>query len=380
MTTQYPIEIQYITNLRIPTKKAYGFQIVQLVRALASKGARVYLSLPYRSGLSENPFTYYGVSTDAVYSYIGHTDPFLYEGLVGGRISFYLSKFIFLWAQFRFAPPRTTYIYTRDVEIAWLYALWGYKTFYNAHNFPASSWLHIKLLSRVTGVVANSEGTAYEYRSRMKVPVCVLPNGVELERFTSVTSSKGVLRATFELPQQVPLVMYTGHLYAWKGVDVVLEAARILPAVTFVLIGGLEKDIEQYRELVAAEGLKNVLVLGHKPVSDIPSYLKAADVLLLPNSATSREGERYTSPLKLFEYMAAEVPLLASDLSSLREILTDDTAEFFTPDSAPDCAEKISQMLTDTQKAQHKADMAYKVVQENYTWDKAAEKLIEFMA
>ena len=63
----------------------------------------------------------------------------------------------------------------------------------------------------------------------------------------------------------------------------------------------------------------------------MPYWLKSADVLVLPNKKGEKISERYTSPLKLFEYMASGRPMIVSDLSSLREIVSAETAMFVEP-------------------------------------------------
>ena len=64
----------------------------------------------------------------------------------------------------------------------------------------------------------------------------------------------------------------------------------------------------------------------------MPLWLRAADVLVIPSTATSALSERYTSPMKLFEYMASGTPIIATDVPSIREILPDDEGWYVIPD------------------------------------------------
>ena len=63
-------------------------------------------------------------------------------------------------------------------------------------------------------------------------------------------------------------------------------------------------------------------------------WLAAADILVIPTSGKEPIGARYTSPMKLFEYMAARLPIIAAKVPSLTEILSDDSAFWFEPDNA----------------------------------------------
>src|SRR3989338_7168842 len=84
-------------------------------------------------------------------------------------------------------------------------------------------------------------------------------------------------------------------------------------AVGFV--GGTEKDRAKVK--VKSEKLKNkdnVKIIEHRPHDEIPFWLRAADILVLPNTAIEDISKYYTSPMKLFEYMASGRPIVPSDL------------------------------------------------------------------
>ena len=125
-------------------------------------------------------------------------------------------------------------------------------------------------------------------------------------------------------------------------------------------------------------GLSNVAVLGWKPKAEVPKYLAAADVLILPNIATTRESTEFTSPLKLFEYMASGVPIVASDLPSLREILCEKNAFLTAPGDAQALADTIRRVLTDTQGAQARASRALTEAG-RHTWEAHATSVADFM-
>ncbi|OJI08999.1 MAG: hypothetical protein COV08_02485 [Candidatus Vogelbacteria bacterium CG10_big_fil_rev_8_21_14_0_10_49_38] len=104
-------------------------------------------------------------------------------------------------------------------------------------------------------------------------------------------------------------------------------------------------------------------------------WQKAADILILPNTAKKDISKYYTSPMKLFEYMASGTPIVASDIPSIREIVDDASATFFTPDDPADLKEKIQATLADTKCAQEKAVNAYKTARE-HDWNARAKRII----
>ena len=112
---------------------------------------------------------------------------------------------------------------------------------------------------------------------------------------------------------------YAGHLYPWKGVDLVIEAVAALPDTRGLIVGGHEQEPDlarvnglRRRQLTAPRASRSRACL---PPAEVAARLREADVLALPNPA-SAISTRFTSPLKLFEYMASGRPIVASDLPS----------------------------------------------------------------
>jgi glycosyltransferase involved in cell wall biosynthesis len=205
----------------------------------------------------------------------------------------------------------------------------------------------------------------------------VSPDGVDLEQF-QITDTKESARAKLGLPQEAKLVVYTGHLYSWKGADTLADAASTLERGTLVLfVGGTENDVELFKGKYGEKG--NVMILGNKPHDSIPLYLRAADVLALPNSGKEKISQLYTSPMKLFEYMASGTPIVASDLPSLREVLNDKNAVLVPPDSPMELARGLKELLADSGNASVLARQALGDV-EQYDWKKRAGGILSYIS
>ncbi|MDE2021763.1 MAG: glycosyltransferase family 4 protein, partial [Patescibacteria group bacterium] len=144
----------------------------------------------------------------------------------------------------------------------------------------------------------------------------------------------------------------------------------------FVFVGGTENDTKAFREKYAF--VKNIRVIGKRPHAEIPLYLRAADILVLPNSGKEDLSRLYTSPLKLFEYMASGVPIIASDLPSIREILDESLAYFFTPDDHESLSRAINKVFQNYEEAKGKGASA-RVVAEKYSWEKRARGILDFI-
>ena len=203
--------------------------------------------------------------------------------------------------------------------------------------------------------------------------IFISPSGVDMNDF-DIKESKEGLRQKFNFPKDKKVVLYTGQLYYWKGVDTLAKTATLLPEVEFIFVGGAEPELSIFKAKYGNS--KNITLLPFQERSVVARYLRASDVLVLPNSGRSKISSRYTSPLKLFEYMASERPIVASDLPSLREILSEDECVFAKADSPENFSEVIKKVLEDSALAGKIASNAYKKV-EQFTWDKRAKNILE---
>ena len=120
------------------------------------------------------------------------------------------------------------------------------------------------------------------------------------------------------------------------------------------------------------------MFVGHRPHADIPQYLRAADVLVLPNKDGFAMSERHTSPLKLFEYMASGRPIVSSDLPSIREVLSEEEAVFFKPNSSESLLEALHFVLSHPEDADKKARRALEKAK-RFTWSARGEQALAVM-
>ncbi len=189
---------------------------------------------------------------------------------------------------------------------------------------------------------------------------------------------RAAAREALGLDPDAGVVLYAGGLLRWKGADVLVDAARgdLLGKATVLIVGGMDADVTALRQ--RASGLSNVRVLGHRAAHEIPLFLAAADVGVVPNRRKPRISSHYTSPLKVFEAMAAELPLVVSDLPSLRDVLRPDEAVFVEPESPEALGRGIAGLLADADHRRAMAARARESVQAN-TWGARARRILTFM-
>jgi glycosyltransferase involved in cell wall biosynthesis len=201
--------------------------------------------------------------------------------------------------------------------------------------------------------------------SSLNKPTLVAPDAVDLSLFKE--ASKTDARKQLNIKEK-KVVTYTGQLFPWKGVQVLVSAAESIDAQIMV-VGGSEKDIKS----LSKNAPDNVSFVGQVEPTKIPLYLAASDVLVLPNTKT-RISESFTSPLKLFEYMTSGRAIVASDLPAMREIIDDDMAYFFEAGNSKSLAAAVGKDMKDKTRAK-KAKQEVK----RYGWDARAQAILDFL-
>lgn len=169
--------------------------------------------------------------------------------------------------------------------------------------------------------------------------VHITPDGVDTDLFSPPTSLPA---SPFTTPR--PNILYAGHLYDHKGIPTILACAKLLEHVNFHLLGGLDEDIARTRDSASRAALANIHIHGRVPHADVPRFLWHADALLLPIS-TTEPSHAWTSPVKLGEYLAAQRPIIASDITGLRNWADRPAVTWSRPDNPASLAAAIDAAL-----------------------------------
>jgi glycosyltransferase involved in cell wall biosynthesis len=174
-------------------------------------------------------------------------------------------------------------------------------------GFPATlPRLEAELCRQADLVITTSE-TLCQARRAWNPRTYWIPNGTDIEHFSGPAPRAPELE---HLPS--PRVGFVGGLSEWVDLPLVADLARRRPAWSFVLIGPAAIDTSP------VQALPNVHLLGPRPYADLPSYLTAMDVGVIPfkhNAVTF-----HADPIKAYEYLAAGLPVVATDLPALHRL------------------------------------------------------------
>ncbi|MEW5983554.1 MAG: glycosyltransferase family 4 protein [Acidobacteriota bacterium] len=382
------MRILVLADIRFPLERANGVQTIETCHALARRGHDVRLVVrPDTFRPPRDPLTYYGLPPVASLRIEAPSLP----ATPAWRRPAYLLRIVRRSA----TAAEADVIVTRDLTIARvllaLRAVVRVPVVYESHGYaPVVSAEMPSLVSTATaptrtklarlarreryvwrhaaGYVTITEGLRLELESRFgpRSSVAVVPDGARVPANATVAREMST----------PPVVGYAGHLYPWKGLDVFLLALARLEAIRGLVIGGLagEPDLDRVRTMAEKLAPGRVTFAGAVPPGEVAPLLRAADVLMLPNPAT-RISSSYTSPLKLFEYMASGRPIVASDLPALREVLRDgQNALLVEPGNPSRFADAILRIVRDAALARRLASAALAEVT-NFTWDRRADRL-----
>jgi glycosyltransferase involved in cell wall biosynthesis len=383
------VDVLYFADTRFPIERANGIQTMATCHALAARGHRVILVVrPDTARPPRDPFAFYGLDPQ----------PTLTVTAVPGRGGRSAARLAFLaQALLLIRRDQDAIVYTRDLGVAaWVAGLPRAirpRLVYESHGIAAvvstelpallgpgqspPSPAKLRRLERREArvwrranacvVLTTLLASDLEQRHGPRANVFVVPDGAHARSPDP----------SVQPPRDKTVAGYAGHLYPWKGVDVFVRALALAPAVWGLIVGGHPGEADRARvdRLAQEVGVSGRLTItGLVPPADVAGHLAAASILVLPNTS-SAISERFTSPLKLFEYLWFGRPIVASDLPAIREVLTDgETALLVPPGDAAALANAFERLASDPALAA-RIGRAARDLAPAFTWARRAERL-----
>jgi len=399
------VRITYFADVRFPLERANGIQTMETCHAMAVRGHDVDLIVrPDTESPARDPFAYYGlpanpklridrapVSGPAVARRLGYMAFAVGRAMGKSRSDVLLTRDLGVASLLLDVPrglrPPVVYEshgYAPDVAAA-LPDLVATATRPSARKLQRLARREARVWLEADGYVTITAALRAELEARhgVRARLAVIPDGVRIDAARAVSEADEARRPEeLEGPgTAAPVVAYAGHLYAWKGVDVLLEALAHVSKARGLIVGGQAKEPDLARLKARATELgigDRVTFTGMVEPARVARFLRQADVLALPNPA-SAISTRFTSPLKLFEYMAAGRPIVASDLPSIREVLHHQVdALLVTPGDPAAMAAAIERLIADPALSARLAAAALAAAPA-YSWDRRAERLEELL-
>jgi glycosyltransferase involved in cell wall biosynthesis len=384
------VRIVYFADIRLPLERANGIQTMETCHALAERGHEVRLiARPDTFKPPRDPYEYYGLprTPGLTIEQAPVAGPQFARRV--GYLSFALGRAL--------GTGRTDVLFTRDLGVAALLARIpeGLRPplVYESHGYAPDVAVELPNLiatatlasrRKVSRLAAHEEVVWRQARGYVTITQALADLLVDRfgprENLAVVPDGVRLAPGRHWQPPPIgdaPIVGYAGHLYAWKGVDVLLEAVARVPSVKVLIAGGheAEPDLQRVRERAQALGIAaRAEFAGLVPPAAVPGMLARATILVLPNLPTAI-STRFTSPLKVFEYMAAGRVIVASDLPAIREVMRDGVNGLLVrAGDAHALAAAIERALADPVLAERLARAAFDGAPA-YSWTRRAERL-----
>jgi glycosyltransferase involved in cell wall biosynthesis len=370
------MKIGCITTSIVPSKTANSIQAVKVCHALKQCGQDVHLWVPeFQRADWQEIASIYGISDRFEITWIPFDQrlkqyDFSYKAV--NRAIDWGADVIYTWAlqaaflsNVRRKPIAMEF---HDFPMGFM----GPRLFRMLMRLPAE-----KLIMTTTRALA--EGIEQRYRISFDPDdLQIAPNGTDPGRYDGLPSP-ALSRKNLGLPSGFT-VGYTGHFYPGRGMDLLTAIAKALPRINFLWVGGMDTHIAPWKETLASQDIQNVTITGFIPNSQLPQYQAAADILVMPY-AQKIEGSSggniapVINPMKMFDYLSAGRPIIASNIPVFHEVLNSNLAVFCDPDDAEAWSSAIEMLSKDRLLRQSMREAALDTA-EKYSWKNRATRSI----
>ena len=347
---QKQFELMVVTN-RIHTDKNYTFDGIR-VQCYDSLNIGFRLGIPYAIPhiTSYKTFLESIKSSDLIHAH-GHP---------------YLSSFIAAKIAKKYSKPLVLTQHNTFIE---------YKNFWDTIERLNDLAIGKETLKEADKIIVVSKATMNYVLSLGADPekIEVLHNGVDLNRFRPLTGIKDEMRKKLRISKDSSVVLTVRRLVYKNGIDTLIEGAKIAikknPRLVFLVIGG-GPDFDQVKAKIEQLGIeKNVRLTGFVSDEGLPFYYNVADFFVLP----SKSGEGL--PLVTLEAMACGLPVIATNVGGISEVIIEDYGKVVPPNTPESLAEAVLEFSHREFSAPEKNLRA--IIEQKYSWEKNVGKLVE---
>lgn len=375
-------KIIYVTSARFPTEKAHGLATVKICEAFANHGYEVDVIVPRlwrKSG--GDIFKHYGVKNNFHIFKIPCIDLIpirVFEKLAFVLQSVSFSLFLIPYIFLKYGGNMKNFIFfSHDYIPLYFITFLPVNIFYDIHHFPGDNFMYKRVMRKSFGFASQTKWKINALNEKFLIDygkIVYWPNGTDISEF-KISIPKEEVRIKLGIPKNKKIILYTGQIFNWKGVDSLIKSVKILPKNFIIyIVGGSAKDVKYCKNTIIEASDERIVFVPFQPHHKIPLWLKAADVLVLPNTGKQKVSIYYTSPMKLFEYMASGTPIVATRIPSIEEIVGEEEVFFAEPDNPDSLARQIQTAVMNSEIATKKGERAMEIVL-SYTWLARAKKI-----
>lgn len=370
------MRILYISNSVIPSRTANSIHVMKMCQGFADNRHDVVLLAPDIKHKYEK-------NVNDIYEFYGVKKKFKiiklwYPNFLGGAFFYSLSIFFYLLKNKNF-----NIVYGRFLYGCFVATLLKKKVILEEHGSMTNTSKHVliifkKLLKNkyFEKLVVISKALKKIYLKEKYLQdskILVAHDGADEVIDFSVTTKLLGDKSSLK-------VGYVGHLYNGRGIELIIECAKKIKEMTFHIVGGNTKELNYWKNYLQNLHLNNIFFYGFKSPNETLKYRNSFDIVLAPYSRNvsvmkvrgkkQLETSQFMSPLKIFEYMSHKKPIIASDLSVIREVLNETNSILVEYNNIDSWVNSINE-LKDFNLRKKIATKAFNDFK-NYTWKKRA--------
>ncbi|MEE9151269.1 MAG: glycosyltransferase family 4 protein [Thermoplasmata archaeon] len=223
---------------------------------------------------------------------------------------------------------------------------------------------------RADRIIVHTKTYGATSRTIWNFDVSVIPSAVNPERFGDEIECQEIKKRHGLEGKKV--VLFVGRLVYHKGLDYLIDSAKLMPKNVCYLIVGSGDYMDKLKRRVKYRCVEDrVIFTGTVPFDDIPKYFAACDVFVLPSiSRLEAFGQ------VVLEAMASSKPVIVSNIPGVMELVNDGEEGLHAePMNAGDIAEKINLLLSDPDLRKKMGENGRKMVEKEFTWEKVAKQM-----
>ena len=382
-------KLLYVANLRLPTDKAHGVQIMKSCEAFA-QFIETELIVPSLIPLvKKDPFSYYGVKRDFkiktvpvfeiltltrwIWDWVGYIQSF----------SFSICAVFYLFFKNKI-HNFDTILYSRDYMTLFLLVLFGAHPVAEIHDYRSKNPKRRIdfILERCRKIIVNSEGTLEalrnHYPDNLQLKTAqVVSNGVDFDYF-DIKETKEEARQKLGIISSKKIIGYLGRLETVgreKGVsDIIRSFLAINEEALLYVVGGPNHLIKKYKQEFNNSG--KVVFSGQVDYALVPLYLRSFDAVIV--STPEGEHAQTTSPMKLFEYLASGKVIIAPRIPAIIKYLNDNNSILFDPNNATTLSEKIKVAINNKELVDRLSQQSLHDAKK-YSWQNRAKLILDLI-
>jgi len=327
--------ISYITYQTFPANTANSLQTISNIKYLLKNNIDVTLVFPLRENNSSDDLQkineHYGENLNINVEGTKHNYPF-------GKFDFFIRFFYivshFLWSRkvvkLIDLDKQNHSFFTRSDWVFYFLSKKNMPVIFECHQYTKlrKFIISLSLKSRNSKIIFLNENlkSDYEKKFTLNKNFLVLQNGVDLEIFKSE-------------PKKRKQIIFVGRLTRFgeeRGIKFIISCfLNLNESYSLKVIGASKEELKIYQDFVNKLKLESrVKIFGYENHKKVAKHISESDIGILINSDSNKHSVKYTSPLKYFEYLSADVKIVATDFDAHRKLPYSSNISFFNSDNS----------------------------------------------